>query len=108
MRNSAAPASDYIGRVVKAVSPVKTHRKNWAGDTSLVGAGVGSNPTRNQFFLITFDLALDLGELRFKFISLIEILHNKINSKHKKYYCIAPSPCAQRSKAKLAFNPRIG
>ena len=32
-------------------------------DTSLVGAGVGSNPTRNQIFLITFDLLLDLGEL---------------------------------------------
>ena len=32
-------------------------------DASLVGAGVGSNPTRNQIFLITFDLALDLGEL---------------------------------------------
>ena len=47
----------------KAVSPVKTRRNHWAGDTSLVGAGVGSNPTRNQIFLITFDLALDLGEL---------------------------------------------
>ena len=38
-------------------------RHYWAGDTSLVDAGVGSNPTRNQIFLITFDLALDLGEL---------------------------------------------
>ena len=62
-RNSAAPASVYDGRVVKAVSPVKTRRNHWAGDTSLVGAGVGLNPTRNQIFLITFDLALDLGEL---------------------------------------------
>ena len=42
MRNSAAPASDYHGRVVKGVSPVKTRRNHWAGDTSLVGAGVGS------------------------------------------------------------------
>ena len=49
--------------MVKAVSSVKTRRNHWAGDTSLVGAGVGSNPTRNQIFLITFDLALDLGEL---------------------------------------------
>ena len=49
--------------MVKAVSAVKTRRNHWAGDASLVGAGVGSNPTRNQIFLITFDLALDLGEL---------------------------------------------
>ena len=48
--------------MVKAVSPVKTLRNRWAGDTSLVGAGVGSNPTRNEIFLITFDLAVDLGE----------------------------------------------
>ena len=48
--------------MVKAVSPIKTRRNHWAGDTSLVGAGVGSNPTRNQVFLIAFDLALDLGE----------------------------------------------
>ena len=27
-----------------------------AGDTSLVGAGVGSNPTRDQTFQIRFDL----------------------------------------------------
>ena len=47
--------------MVKAVSPVKTHRNHWAGD--LVGAGAGSNPTRNHSFLITFGLALDLGEL---------------------------------------------
>ena len=39
------------------------HHPTIAGDTSLVGAGVGSNPTRNQIFLITFDLALDLAEL---------------------------------------------
>ena len=51
------PALDYDARVVKAVSPVKTRRNHWAGDTSLVGAGVGSNPTRNQIFLITSDLA---------------------------------------------------
>ena len=49
--------------MVKAVSPVKTRRIHWAGNTSLVGAGVSSNPTRNQIFLITFDLTLDLGEL---------------------------------------------
>ena len=42
--------------------------KHPTGDTSLVGAGVGSNPTRNQIFLITFDLALDLGELDSSFI----------------------------------------
>ena len=48
---------------LKALSPVKTRRNHWAGDTSLVGAGVGSNPIRNQIFLITFDLDLDLGEL---------------------------------------------
>ena len=49
--------------MVKAVSPVNTRRNHWAGDTSLVGAGVGLNPTCNQIFLITFDLAIDLGEL---------------------------------------------
>ena len=48
---------------LRSCSPVKTRRIHWAGDTTLVGAGVGSNPTRNQIFLITFDLALDLGEL---------------------------------------------
>ena len=31
--------------------------------THQVVASVGSNPTRNQIFLITFDLVLDLGEL---------------------------------------------
>ena len=62
-RNSAAPSSDYDSRVVKAVSTIKTRRNHWAGDTSLVGAGVGSDPTRYQNFLITFELALDLGEL---------------------------------------------
>ena len=36
-------------------------RNRWAGDTSLVGAGVGSNPTRNQIFLIKCDLAYDLS-----------------------------------------------
>ena len=30
----------------KEVSSVKTRRYHWAGDTLLVGAGVGSNPTR--------------------------------------------------------------
>ena len=48
--------------MVKAVSPGRTRRNHWAGDTSLVGAGVGSNPSRNQIFLITFDLALDLEQ----------------------------------------------
>ena len=38
-------------------SPVKTRRNHWAGDVSLVGTGVGSNPTRNQIFMITFNLA---------------------------------------------------
>ena len=51
------PASDCDGQVVMTASPVKTRRSHWAGNTSLVGAGVGSNPTRNQIFLITFDLA---------------------------------------------------
>ena len=49
--------------MVEAVSPVKTSCIHFVGDTSLVGAGVGSNPTRKQIFLITFDLALHLGEL---------------------------------------------
>ena len=49
--------------MVKAVSPVKTRRTHRAGDSSLVGAGVGSNPTRDQIFLIASDLALNLGEL---------------------------------------------
>ena len=56
-RNLAAPASNDDGRVVKTVTPVETRRDHWAGDTSLVGAGVGSNPTRNQIFLIPFNLA---------------------------------------------------
>ena len=42
-RNSAAPASDYDGQVVKTASPVKTGRNHWAGNASPVGAGVGSN-----------------------------------------------------------------
>ena len=37
IRNSA---SGYNGRVVKAMCPVKTRRNYWAGDTSLVGAGI--------------------------------------------------------------------
>ena len=53
----ALAASDYDDRVVKAVSVEKTGRNDWSGDTSLVGAGVSSNPTRNQIFLITFDSA---------------------------------------------------
>ena len=57
-KNSAAPASDYNGRVVKAVSPVKTRRNNWAGDTSLVGANLGSFLTRNQIVLIVWFLIL--------------------------------------------------
>ena len=48
-RNLVTPAADFDGR--------KTRRDHWAGDTLLVGAGVGSNPTRNQIFLITCDLA---------------------------------------------------
>ena len=55
--NSAPPASDYDGRAVKAVSPVKTCCTHWTGDTSPVGAGVGSNPTRNHIFQITFESA---------------------------------------------------
>ena len=35
----------------------KTHRGHWVGDASLVGVGVGSNPTRNQIFPIKVDLA---------------------------------------------------
>ena len=50
--------------MVKTVSPVKTRRSHcWAGDTSLVGADVGSNPTRNHILVITFDLAQDLSRL---------------------------------------------
>ena len=45
------------GLVVKAASPVETRRNRWAGDTSLVGAGVGSNPTRNKIFRTHLDLA---------------------------------------------------
>ena len=56
-RNSAATASDYDGRVVKAASPLKTRRKHWAGDASLIGACVGSSPTCNQLFLLTLNLA---------------------------------------------------
>ena len=41
-RNLATPASDNDGRVVKAVSPVKTRHGHWAGDSSLVGVDVGS------------------------------------------------------------------
>ena len=43
-------------------TPVKTRCNHWAGDTSLVNAGVGWNPTCYQIFLIIFDLALDLEE----------------------------------------------
>ena len=70
-KNSAAPASDYEGRVVKAETPVITYPNQWAGDTSLVGAGVGSNSTRNQIFLITFSLTSWL--VRFKRYSLSKI-----------------------------------
>ena len=53
MRNSTPTASDYDGRrVVMAASTVKTSRNHWAGGALLVGAGAGSNPTRNQIFLI--------------------------------------------------------
>ena len=42
---------------MRPLFPVKTRRHYWAGDTSLVGAGVGLNLSRNLFqnFLITFD-----------------------------------------------------
>ena len=36
---------------------------------------MGSNFTRNQIFLITFDLAQDLSRYRFTLDSLIEILY---------------------------------
>ena len=62
-RNSAPSESDHDGRVVKAVFPEKTRRNHWDGDTSLVGAGVDSNPTRNHIFVITFGLAQDIGGL---------------------------------------------
>ena len=42
--NSAFPASDYDGRVVKTLSPLKTHRNHLPGDTSLVDAGMDLNP----------------------------------------------------------------
>ena len=54
---------------------IKSRRNHWAGDTSLVGTGVGSNPTRNQIFLITFDLALDLGESDSSSIHLLKFLN---------------------------------
>ena len=51
-------------------SPVKTRRNHWTGDTSLVGAVVGLNPTRNQIILIAFDLAQDLvGYIQVQFIN---------------------------------------
>ena len=40
-----------------------TRCNHWAGDTSVVYAGMGSNLTCNQIFLITFDMAYDLGGL---------------------------------------------
>ena len=49
--------SFVVAGVVKTASPVKIRRNHWTGDASLIGAGVGSNPTRNQIFLITFNLA---------------------------------------------------
>ena len=53
------PASYYEGQTVKAVSPVNTPCNHRADDTSLVGADVVSHLTRNQIFLIMFDLAKD-------------------------------------------------
>ena len=44
-------------RLNRTSKMVKTRRNHWAGDTSLVGASVGLNPTRNQIFLITFNWA---------------------------------------------------
>ena len=45
---------------LKSVSPVKTRRSHWAGDTSLMSAGAGSVPTCDQIFVITYGLASDL------------------------------------------------
>ena len=49
--------------MVKAASPVKICRNHWDGDTPLIGAGVGSILTRDQIFLITSNLAQDVGGL---------------------------------------------
>ena len=49
--------------MVKAVSLVRTRRNHWAGDASLLGVDVSLKATRNQIFLMTFDLAEDLGGL---------------------------------------------
>ena len=57
MSDIGTPESDYNGRVVKTVTPVKTRRNHWAGHTSVDGAGVGLIYTRTQIFLITYDLA---------------------------------------------------
>ena len=50
IRISADPASDYDGRMVKAAPPVNHRILHKAGDTSLIEAGMGSNPTCNQIF----------------------------------------------------------
>ena len=49
--------------MVEAVTSVETRRNDWADDTSLVGAGLSSNPPRNEIFLILFDSAYDLSGL---------------------------------------------
>ena len=58
-RNSAAPASDCDGRVIKTAPPEKTRHNHWAGDTgtSQVCVSVGSTYTCNQIFLSMFHLA---------------------------------------------------
>ena len=38
----------------------------------MVSAGVGSNPIRYQIFLITFDLAIELGGLDLSSIQLLK------------------------------------
>ena len=50
--NNVSPAQ-WLGRVLN----------HWDGDTSLVGGGVGSNPSRYKIFLIIIDLVEDLGGL---------------------------------------------
>ena len=44
--------SAFFLRGTEAVSSVKTHRNNWAGDTSLVGVDMGLDPILNQIILI--------------------------------------------------------
>ena len=56
VNSTPAPTSD--------LSPAQWLRRvHWVANATLMGAGVGSNPIRNQNFLIKFDLAQDLGGL---------------------------------------------